>query len=502
MSGALLSRPVLAVSLDGSPLTREAAATLTGAMVRQSLGAPAAAELDFAEPGNDLIEQAVVGAALVLRTNRDSLFEGQLASVRMVYDGAGGQVLRLRAYDGLHKARLRRAAVAREDASASTLGAEIAGRLGVGFSCATTPYVRPLLFQTGGSDLELLVTVAAEEGLYPILLGGELALVTLEGRGEPVPLRRGRNLHELSIGVSDEQALRRADTLGWRTDTLDPVNEKVAQSRQDAFEMHDVRLDADPDSAVRLLLDRIVGAGAQAQGLAQAAMDRAAAAEAVAEGVADGDAAIAPGRPVEVQGAAPRFCGRYVVTVALHRWTVSAGYTTEFSTASPPLRERDRRAVITCGKVTDVHDPSEAGRCRVKLVGFADVETGWLQSTAPGAGKGRGLAFLPDVDDAVLVVLPDGDPANGFVLGGLYATQRLPRGVNIRKARPFVVRTAGGQGLELGHNASLARLFTSAGSLVELTPDLLRIASVTDLLIEAPGKTVTIRANAINLEQG
>jgi phage baseplate assembly protein gpV len=502
VSGAVPTRPVLIVALGGVPLAAATASTISYALVRQVLGSPAAAELDFAEPGSDLIDRAVIGTEVVLRKERDLLFQGQLAAVRMAYDGAGGRVLRVRAFDPLHTARRRRVTLARQDASAATLGAEIARNLGVTFRCAATPYVHPLLFQTGQSDFELLATLAEEAGLYPILVDGELSLVTLEGQGEPLPMRLGQNLHALTVGVSDEQALRRTETFGWRIDTLEPIRETAALSRQDAFEMHDVRMGADPDGAVRLLLDRIVGAGAQAQGLAQAAMDHAAAAEAMAEGVAEGDPAISPGRPIEIADVASRFCGRYVVTTAVHRFSVSAGYTTGFTTVPPSFRGRDRRAVVTYGTVSDVHDPSEVGRCRVKLASFGELETGWLQNAVPGAGKGRGLACLPELHDTVLVVFPDGDPANGFVLGGLYGIERLPRGVNVRQGRPFVLRTAGGQALELGRDASLARLSTAAGSLVELTPDRLRIASVTDLLIEAPGRSITIRANAINLEQG
>ncbi|WP_431267351.1 phage baseplate assembly protein V [Dankookia sp. P2] len=284
--------------------------------------------------------------------------------------------------------------------------------------------------------------------------------------------------------------MSRVDMLGWRSDSLEALR-GIAGDR--ALPLG--------EDAVRFLPDRMLGGGPQGQALAQATMDRAQAAGTTAEGLADGNPALAPGCRILIKAPMADRDGPFVVTRAVHRFTTTEGYTTEFGTAPPPARDRERRPVVTIGRVSSISDPDEAGRCRARLPGFADLESGWLQLVVPGAGKGRGLACLPEVEDAVLILLPDGDPAQGFVLGGLWGRDRLPRGVNLKQKRPFVLRTAGGQGLELGHDAALARLSTASGSVVELAPNRLRIAAATDLLIEAPGKSVTIRANAIDFEQ-
>jgi phage baseplate assembly protein gpV len=186
----------------------------------------------------------------------------------------------------------------------------------------------------------------------------------------------------------------------------------------------------------------------------------------------------------------------------VHRFETGTGYVTEFATLPPERPVRACGPVVTVGTVLAIDDPDGLGRCRVKLGGFGDAETGWLQVLVPGAGAAKGLAALPDPEDAVLVLFPEGDPARGFVLGGLYGEKRLPRGLGVKAARPFVLRTAGGQGLELGASAALARLSTKSGSLLELLPSRARLAAATDLVIEAPGRTITIRADAIKLERG
>jgi phage baseplate assembly protein V len=191
-----------------------------------------------------------------------------------------------------------------------------------------------------------------------------------------------------------------------------------------------------------------------------------------------------------------------VLTETVHQIDAETGYTVTFSSAPPQPVRRRRTPLVTHGEVAAIDDPDGLGRCRVALTSFGKLPTGWLQVLVPGAGKGKGLAVLPELGDGVMVLLPDGDPAQGFVLGGLYGEQRLPRGAAVQRDRPFVLRTAGGQGLELGRDTPLARLSTSGGSLVELTPRQMRLAAASDLLIEAPGKVITIRADAIRFEQG
>jgi hypothetical protein len=45
------------------------------------------------------------------------------------------------------------------------------------------------------------------------------------------------------------------------------------------------------------------------------------------------------------------------------------------------------------------------------------------------------------------------------------------------------------------------RLQNETGSFVELTPDLMTMHAATDLVIEAPGKAMRIRANSVDFQQ-
>lgn len=72
------------------------------------------------------------------------------------------------------------------------------------------------------------------------------------------------------------------------------------------------------------------------------------------------------------------------------------------------------------GVITNVDDPLEIGRVRVKVPAVLgeEVESGWALPCAPyGGGKDRGLFFLPEVGDTVWVEFAAGDPSRPIWVG-------------------------------------------------------------------------------------
>jgi uncharacterized protein involved in type VI secretion and phage assembly len=75
-------------------------------------------------------------------------------------------------------------------------------------------------------------------------------------------------------------------------------------------------------------------------------------------------------------------------------------------------------------RVVSLDDPESRNRVQVRLVAFDDVDKQdapmWARMVAPFAGADRGVFFLPDVDDEVLVVFMNGDARFPLILGGLW----------------------------------------------------------------------------------
>jgi hypothetical protein len=95
------------------------------------------------------------------------------------------------------------------------------------------------------------------------------------------------------------------------------------------------------------------------------------------------------------------------------------------------------------------------------------------------------------------------DPGRGIVLGGLYGARGMPdSGVAGPGARRFTLLTPGGQQAVLDDAGRRVRLEDSQGSYVELAPGLFRLHAAVDLEIEAPGRSIKIRGQAIDFERG
>lgn len=81
-------------------------------------------------------------------------------------------------------------------------------------------------------------------------------------------------------------------------------------------------------------------------------------------------------------------------------------------------------------RVVSLDDPAGLSRVQVRLIGFDDCTNQdaplWARVVCPFAGSDRGAFLIPDVDDEVLVVFQNGDPAYPLVLGGLWNGASAP----------------------------------------------------------------------------
>lgn len=97
---------------------------------------------------------------------------------------------------------------------------------------------------------------------------------------------------------------------------------------------------------------------------------------------------------------------------------------------APPEQERCFYGV-TVGLVTNNQDPDGMGRVKVKFPWLSDEdESAWARVVAPMAGKDRGVYFLPEVDDEVLVAFEHGDMRFPYILGALWNGQDQPPETN------------------------------------------------------------------------
>jgi uncharacterized protein involved in type VI secretion and phage assembly len=502
---AIQKLPALNIELGGAALSASDARTLRELRVQQRLSLPALCELTFIDSPRQLAETSVVGTPLRITTKESAeLFSGEITAVQHVYDPRRGEELRLRGYDLLHRLRKRQPVRAHVQLTLADLFNELLADSGVTVDAAEAGPLWQRLIQYRHSDFALAAELAERCGLYFTLRENVLHLFTLKGEGDEVPLELGKSLLEARIEVNADSSCSSVSTTGWDPLRVEQHSGKAASARSG----REVSAEAGPElvggQGERSLVDETLQDDRQAEAIAQAELDLHAAGEVVLWGVAEFDNKLRPGATVNVKGVARQLAGKYVLTAVDHTVDSEKGFVSTISTAPPAAARRNTHATAALGIVTHVNDPEGLGRVRLKLPTFEDVETDWLCVLTAGAGMGKGLLALPDVNDTVLVLFPHGDPAQGVVLGGLYGTERGPNwdwGIDEEAVKRYTFITSGGQKLRLDDSKKLIRLENSDGSYVELAPERVLLHAATDLQLEAPGRRVIVKGQAIDFQQ-
>jgi phage protein D/phage baseplate assembly protein gpV len=201
--------------------------------------------------------------------------------------------------------------------------------------------------------------------------------------------------------------------------------------------------------------DRIAADMNEANALAQTLLDRLASSFVEAEGRIYGNPKVRAGVTVKLDGV-HKFSGEYVLSETTHRFGGgTAPFTTSFvisgrtshrfrdllkATDNPDWGSKLVIGIVT-NNVEKVKDSeTNGGRVKVKYPGLGDaIESGWARVVTPHAGKDRGMFFIPQVDDEVVVAFEHGDTRRPIVIGSLYNGRDKP-------PEDLLAKTEGAQG--------------------------------------------------------
>jgi uncharacterized protein involved in type VI secretion and phage assembly len=255
--------------------------------------------------------------------------------------------------------------------------------------------------------------------------------------GDPIDLAWREELLSFRARMMTGEQVNEVEVRGW-----DPINKKAVTGRAvdpkglpaigESRNGGQVSNAAFHKKSPFLVARQPIYSQAQADQLAQTVLDEMAGTFVTAEGVALGNPKLRLGSMVNLKSVGKQFSGKYAVTQITHVYEPT-GYRIEFEvtgrrstdlvslTTSAPAVESH----IFTGIVTNNKDERDIGRVKVKLPVFGDdVESNWCRIAAPGAGKDRGMEYLPEVDDEVLLI--GSDINNMYVLGGLWSVIDAP----------------------------------------------------------------------------
>jgi len=369
------------------------------------------------------------------------LFDGEIVELQPELT-PGSIRLVVRAYDRLHRLARGRHVRSFQNLTDGDLVQKIAQEAGLQAKFGPATEVQPYLLQANQTNLALLQERASVLGYFLYVEGKTLCCVPPAEQRPAIDLKWGAGLQEFHPRLSTVAQVSEVTVRGWdpaqRKEIVGQAKEgegapKVGEKRsggvvaQSAYQME----------ATQLVTDRPVRTQTGADQLAKAVAGDHAARFLEADGRCAGNPNLGAGVRAQISGIGERFSGEYLVTSAVHHYSVEQGYTIQFSvsgqrpatllallTPEPPAAPATG---LVIGIVTDNQDPEGQGRVRVKYPWLSsDHASDWTRIVTPGGGPDRGIEFLPEINDEVLIGFERGDILYPYVLGGLWNGQDAP----------------------------------------------------------------------------
>lgn len=435
-----VTTPVLKVG--GTALAAKWLDGLVSARAERALGLVGRATLRFLDNGYALASSGTfaVGKEVEFLAGTDSLFKGEITGVALEQDERFTPELVVTVDDKAHRLGSSAKSRAFLNQTFSDVISKLVAGTGLSASVSGTTATHPYLLQTG-TDLAYLNAITARAGLTWYVDGTSLKVEAAGSSSAEVALELAKagELRSFSVRAS-AAGPDKVSVTGWdqvqQADILSEVS-TPATTESDFVAKVPGRSSAGSRGwkGAALVAEPTPLDANEAKIIATSMLAEANASRVVARGTAYVTAKVKPGVTVQVGNAGPA-SGKYLVTEVEHVYT-TAGFDTRFTAGSH--RPSGLVDVLGAGQpdpgfsmhgvlpalVTDLKDPDKLGRAKVKYTTISGaVESHWARLVILGAGKERGIAFHPEVEDEVLIAFEQGDTRRPVILGGLFSKKK------------------------------------------------------------------------------
>ncbi|MGC1297585.1 MAG: VgrG-related protein [Alloacidobacterium sp.] len=440
------------IKIGGTDASEELMRGVTDVLVESSLHLPDVATLTIHDPGLRWIDETLLepGKEIEISTapneekGRPSvIFDGEIVELEPEFTSATHRLV-ARAFDRLHRLSRGRFVRSFMNVTDSDVVQRIAKEAGLEPDVEPTKRVYEYVLQNNETNFEFLRKRAAAASCLLYAEGKKLCFKPLQAAEQAIELKWGFTLNEFRPRLSTISQVNSVDVRGWDPSTRSELhghcksekassniaaNNNGGQVSQTAFKME----------ASHLVTTHPIRTQAEADDVAKMTSKRLSERFIAAEGICPGNPKIVAGARLKLEGLGDKFTGTYFVTSARHVFSSRQEYRTYFQTSGDgqatlfsALRgdatERPvNTSALAIGIVTDNNDPQGWGRVKVKFPWLSAEHTSdWARVIAIGGGAQRGIQFLPEVNDEVLVGFEMGDVHHAYVLGGLWNGKDKP----------------------------------------------------------------------------
>jgi uncharacterized protein involved in type VI secretion and phage assembly len=156
--------------------------------------------------------------------------------------------------------------------------------------------------------------------------------------------------------------------------------------------------------------------------------------------------------------------------------------------------------------VTNIKDPQEMGRVKVRYPWLGkNAEGYWARVAAPMAGNDRGIYFLPEVEDEVLVAFEHGDLRFPYVIGSLWNGKDKPPVKNDDGNHVRLIKSRSGHMIRLTDKDGSEKIEiidkSGLNSIsIDTAKNTITITSEKDLTLSAPKGAIKLEAQEIEIK--
>ncbi len=437
------------IQIGGAEVPQKFRSNLRSAVVEQSLHQPSMFVLRFYEPDPikmELIDDALleIGKEVTVALSQDPsalpVIKGEITAIELDIDAETGmRVILVRGYDKMHRLHRGRHIRTFLQKTDGDILKQVAQEAGLAANAEATQIVYNYIIQNNETDYEFLKRRAIRIGMELYYNDDKLKLRKSPAEApEVAELEWGKNLQHLTTRLSSHPHADEVTVRGWDPKTKKEIvgtakssnlKPKIGVSEKKPF-----------GSAKVAVVYRPVTNQSEAEKNAQALLDELQGQAIEMEGNCLGDPKLKPGAAVKIKNVGTKYSGKYYLTKCEHVYNTRNGsYMTRFEATGRQINNflelttqssNGQVGVVNgpvIGVVTNLKDPDNLGRVKVKFPWLSDKEeSDWARIASPMAGKDRGFFFLPEVNDEVLVVFEQGDMTRPFILGALWNGKDKP----------------------------------------------------------------------------
>jgi Rhs element Vgr protein len=457
--------------------------------------------------------------------SEETIFKGIIVKHGIKVSDSQSSMLIIECRDDAYKMSIGRNNKSFDESSDSDIISGIVSNYGLTNDVDPTTAIHDKIIQYNVSDWDFVNLRAEMNSLFVMVDDGHVEVKKLDpGRTAVMPLSYGASILGFEAEIDSRNQFK-----GIKAESWDSAGQEIIEMEGQSQPIPDPgNLTSDELANVAgldFLMLRHSGqiTDAELKAWSDAMLNRSRLARNVGRIKIQGIPDLKPGQVVELQGLGNRFNGNAIITAVRHEiadgdWNTRLVYGLKFETFAQNFKETLQQMPAS-GLIPAVHglqagvvtvlenDPKSEFRVKVKLPAINPDDEGlWARIALPDAGNNRGMIFMPEIGDEVIVGFMHDDPRNPVILGMLHSSA-IPapfaaKDTNHQKAmvtrsgmkiafddekKIIEISTPGGYNFHLDEDQQEILLEDANANKIKMSADGITLESSKDIVLKASG---------------